>query len=196
MRTLPAPNKAPAAHADEDDQDGLTPGEMRALRPAAGALGSVQQAGQPDRWMLSCRVGGGWARNHDLTDYAEALPHRPRVRGQRRRSPRAQNSSAHEATRRRGRQGLSPSSGCPGGDQAQQQTDDGPTRHRTGQPELVVQDADAAEERRDREQRTQCGHERTAAVGTRLRRIRWSLRHVSTCRSPRSEFDRSPRPPC
>jgi hypothetical protein len=66
-----------------------------------------------------------------------------------------------------------------------------PTTRRTGQPELVVQDADDAEEHRDREQRTQCSHERAAAVGARLRRIRGSLGHVSTCRSPRYESGRS-----
>ena len=42
MRTLPAPNKAPAAHADQDDQDdqdGLTPREMRALLARGGSAG-------------------------------------------------------------------------------------------------------------------------------------------------------------
>ena len=39
MRTLPAPNKAPAAHADQDDQDGLTPPEMRALLARGGNAG-------------------------------------------------------------------------------------------------------------------------------------------------------------
>ena len=39
MRTLPAPNKAPAAHPDQDDQVGLTPQEMRALLARGGSAG-------------------------------------------------------------------------------------------------------------------------------------------------------------
>ena len=39
MRTLPAPNKAPAAHADQDEQDGLTPRAMRALLARGGSAG-------------------------------------------------------------------------------------------------------------------------------------------------------------
>jgi hypothetical protein len=39
MRTLPAPSKAPAAHADQDDQDGLTPREMLALLARGGSAG-------------------------------------------------------------------------------------------------------------------------------------------------------------
>ena len=37
MRTLPAPNKAPAAHPDQDDQDGFTRREMRALARGGNA---------------------------------------------------------------------------------------------------------------------------------------------------------------
>src|SRR3954451_15234933 len=39
MRTLPAPTKAPAAHAHQDDQDGLTPRQMRALPARGGRAG-------------------------------------------------------------------------------------------------------------------------------------------------------------
>ena len=39
IRTLPAPNKAPAAHADQDDQDGLAPREMPALLARGGSAG-------------------------------------------------------------------------------------------------------------------------------------------------------------
>jgi hypothetical protein len=42
MRTLPAPNKAPATHADQDDQDdqdGLAPREMLALLARGGSAG-------------------------------------------------------------------------------------------------------------------------------------------------------------
>jgi hypothetical protein len=90
-----------------------------------------------------------------------------------------------------GRRRLSPAPGCPGGDQARQQTDGRPTHHCTGQPELVVQDADDAEEHRDHEQCTETSHERAAAVGARPRRIRGSLGHVSTCRSTRWGSGRS-----
>ena len=44
MRTLPAPNKAPAAHADQDDRDGLTPRELLAL-PARGVREVAEEAG-------------------------------------------------------------------------------------------------------------------------------------------------------
>ena len=54
MRTLPAPNKAPAAHADQDDQDdqdGLTPREMRALLARGGSAGfgpaPIRSRGRP-----------------------------------------------------------------------------------------------------------------------------------------------------
>ena len=39
MRTLPAPNKAPAAHADQDDRDGLTARELPALPARGGSAG-------------------------------------------------------------------------------------------------------------------------------------------------------------
>jgi Plasmid pRiA4b ORF-3-like protein len=39
MRTLPAPNKAPAAHGDHADPAGLTPREMPALRPHGESAG-------------------------------------------------------------------------------------------------------------------------------------------------------------
>ena len=57
MRTLPAPNKAPAAHADQDDRDGLTARER--CRPAAGAPDSVQPRSGP----AACRRPGPSRRN-------------------------------------------------------------------------------------------------------------------------------------
>jgi hypothetical protein len=47
MRTLPAPNKAPAAHADQDDPAGLTQREMLALLARGGSAGF----GRP-RWLI------------------------------------------------------------------------------------------------------------------------------------------------
>jgi len=59
MRTLPAPNKAPAPHATQDDRDGLTPRELLTLPARGGSAGfgpaPIRSRSLPLAWALPAK---------------------------------------------------------------------------------------------------------------------------------------------